>query len=180
MKHFYSILLLISSFWLNAQDFHFKQISLEDGLAQSSINAVAQDLHGFMWFGTQDGLNRFDGNEFVVYKNIPFDSTSLSENFITALLVDSKNQLWVGTMNEGLHLFNSKTQTFQRFYFINNENSISNNNINTIYEDKNGRVWVGTSNGLNLIIQNKNTLTFQRFQYVSNFRNNWYSSFFLS
>ncbi len=138
-------------------------------MAQSSINAVAQDLHGFMWFGTEDGLNRFDGNEFVIYKNIPFDSTSLSENFITALLVDSKNQLWVGTMNEGLHLFDSETQTFKRFYNSTKNNSLSNNNINTIYEDKNGRVWVGTSNGLNLIIQKEKNISFQRFQYNSDF-----------
>jgi ligand-binding sensor domain-containing protein/signal transduction histidine kinase len=169
VKYFFSTLLLISSILLSAQDFHFKQISLKDGLAQSSINAVTQDLHGFMWFGTEDGLNRFDGNEFVIYKNIPFDSTSLSENFITALLVDSKNQLWVGTMNEGLHLFDSETQTFKRFYYSNNENALSNNNINTIYEDKNGRVWIGTSNGLNLIVQDKKDISFQRFQYNSDF-----------
>lgn len=168
MKHFFSLIWLLVPIWLSAQDYHFKQISLTEGLSQSSINAIGQDENGFLWLGTQDGLNRFDGNEFTVYKNIPFDSSSLAENFITAISVDKKNQLWVGTMNEGLHLFHPETQTFSRFYHSNDKNALSKNNITKIYTDNNGRVWVGTTNGLNLIIQKDNKTTFKKFQYNPN------------
>lgn len=153
---------------LLAQDYHFKQISLAEGLSQSSINAIGQDKNGFLWFGTQDGLNRFDGNEFMIYKNIPFDSSSLAENFITAISIDTNNRLWVGTMNEGLHLFHPESETFSRFYHSNDENALSNNNITKIYTDKTGRVWVGTTNGLNLIIQKEGKILFKKFQYNPN------------
>ncbi len=166
MKHFLLLFLLLCSSMLEAQDYHFKQISLAEGLSQSSINAIAQDANGFLWLGTQDGLNRFDGSKFNIYKNIPFDSSSLSENFITALCVDTQNQLWIGTMNEGLHLFHPENGTFSRFYHqANDENTISSNNITKIYTDKKGNVWVGTTNGLNLIEHRKKTIRFKRFQY---------------
>lgn len=168
MKHFFLLMWLLLPMWLAAQDYHFKQISLAEGLSQSSINAIGQDENGFLWLGTQDGLNRFDGNEFTIYKNIPFDSSSLAENFITAIAVDNQNQLWVGTMNEGLHLFHPENETFSRFYHSKNKNALSNNNITKIYTDKNGRVWVGTTNGLNLIIQKKDKISFKKFQYNPN------------
>lgn len=168
MKYFFSFIWLLVPMWLAAQDYHFKQISLTEGLSQSSINAIGQDKNGFLWLGTQDGLNRFDGNEFTIYKNIPFDSSSLAENFITAISVDHKQQLWVGTMNEGLHLFHPDKETFSRFYHSKNKNALSNNNITKIYTDNNGRVWVGTTNGLNLIIQKKGEVSFKKFQYNPN------------
>lgn len=168
MKHFFLLMWLLVPIWLSAQDYHFKQISLAEGLSQSSINAIGQDENGFLWLGTQDGLNRFDGNEFTIYKNIPFDSSSLAENFITAISVDKQNQLWVGTMNEGLHLFHPENETFSRFYHSNNKNALSNNNITKIYTDKNDQVWVGTTNGLNLIIQKEGNVSFKKFQYDPN------------
>jgi ligand-binding sensor domain-containing protein len=168
MKHFILLLLLFCTILLSAQDYHFKQISLAEGLSQSSINAIAQDANGFLWLGTQDGLNRFDGNNFMIFKNIPFDSSSLSENFITALSIDNQNQLWVGTQNEGVHLFHPNDGTFSRFYHnpIDNQ-SLSSNNITTIHTDKKGNIWIGTSNGLNLIEIKNKTISFKRFQYNS-------------
>jgi ligand-binding sensor domain-containing protein/two-component sensor histidine kinase len=168
MKHFILLLLLFCTISLSAQDYHFKQISLAEGLSQSSINAIAQDANGFLWLGTQDGLNRFDGNNFMIFKNIPFDSSSLSENFITALSIDNQNQLWVGTQNEGVHLFHPNDGTFSRFYHnpIDNQ-SLSSNNITTIHTDKKGNIWIGTSNGLNLIEIKNKRISFKRFQYNS-------------
>lgn len=166
MKHFLLLLFLCLTTLMSAQDYHFKQISLAEGLSQSSINAITQDANGFLWFGTQDGLNRFDGNSFNIYKNIAFDSSSLAENFITALSVDNKNRLWVGTMNEGVHLFHPESETFSRFYHQpNDKTSLSSNNITKIYTDKKGNVWVGTTNGLNLIEVEKGKISFKRFQY---------------
>lgn len=111
---------------------------------------MAQDQKGFMWFGTQDGLNRYDGHTFKVYKNIPFDTTSISENFINALLVDQKNNLWVGTLSKGLHLFDAESQSFIHFQYNPLDSlSLSNNNIQSIYEDADGTIWIATANGFN-------------------------------
>ncbi len=168
MKHALLLILLYCTISVSAQDYHFKQISLAEGLSQSSINAITQDSNSLLWFGTQDGLNRFDGHNFTVFKNIPFDSSSLSENFITALCVDNQNRLWVGTQNEGVHLFHPDEGTFSRFYhYSTDSNSLSSNNITTIYTDKNDNIWVGTSNGLNLIEIKNDLVSFKRFQYNS-------------
>lgn len=152
-----------------AQDYQFKKVWLEDGLSQSSINAVAQDQKGFLWLGTQDGLNRYDGHQFKIFKNIPFDSTSLAENFISSLLVDAKGRLWVGTMNMGLHLYDPKTNTFTRFqHDPNRPQTISNNTINCLYEDKNHTIWIGTNNGFNQVKFTQNEVHFKYYQHQPN------------
>lgn len=137
---------------LIGQEYIFDHISLEDGLSQSSINAIAQDQKGFLWIGTQDGLNRFDGNNFKVFKKNPLDSNSLTNSFITALLVDDKDRLWIGTLNGGLFLYKPIQETFQHFSADDTSNSISNNIITTIYQDRQGTIWVGTANGFNQLI----------------------------
>ncbi|HXG00155.1 MAG TPA: two-component regulator propeller domain-containing protein, partial [Bacteroidota bacterium] len=68
----------------------FDRIGLEQGLSQSTVSAIAQDTHGFMWFGTHDGLNRFDGYKITVFKHDPTDSNSLSHNTVWALMCDRK------------------------------------------------------------------------------------------
>src|SRR5690606_37335574 len=83
-------------------NYKFDQIGLEQGLSQSTVYAITQDKYGFMWFGTQDGLNRFDGYSFLIFKNNPDDSNSISNNNIKALLFDSRGALWIGTEGGGL------------------------------------------------------------------------------
>lgn len=133
-----------------AQEYTFQRISIEEGLSQSSINAIAQDDKGFLWLGTQDGLNRYDGRHFTVFKRLPFDSTSLADNFITSLLIDSQDRLWVGTQKGGLHLYDPKTERFRRYSSIPADStSISNDHITVIHETTDQQIWVGTANGFN-------------------------------
>ena len=127
------------------QAYNFEKVSLEEGLSQSSVNAIVQDKIGFLWVGTQDGLNRYDGYDFRVFKKQPFDSTSLATNFITSLLIDSKNNLWIGTLSGGLHLYLPEKESF--IQFDNSVDSKVHSNITSLYEDRNGMIWVGTAQG---------------------------------
>jgi ligand-binding sensor domain-containing protein len=127
---------------------------------------MIQDRDGYLWLGTIDGLNRYDGYEFRVYVNDASSPSSISDNFISALFEDSDGFIWVGTVNGYLNRFNKKTEAFRR-YFINDFFSgtkssesdfydyplaFSRNQINTvtsITEDKDGYLWIGTwGNGL--------------------------------
>ncbi len=142
-----SVLMLIR---IDAQRISFKHITSEQGLTQNYISCMFQDSKGFMWFGTKEGLNRFDGYEFKVYRNDPFDQTSLSGNWIYTIYEDSQNRIWVGT--DSLNLFISNTDEFKRIR-LNLEGYLNDakhkfTKINAIVEDKTGLIWVGTDNGL--------------------------------
>lgn len=144
-------LLVISTFSHGKpeKNINFERISIEDGLSESTTFSIIQDHLGFMWFGTNDGLNKYDGYTFTVFKPIPGDSTSLSGNRIFKLYLDSQNKLWVGTDN-GLNCFIAETNTFKRYMYSSADtNSLSNNYISEIFEDSRGNFWVGTNNGLN-------------------------------
>ena len=105
-------LLFISEIF-SQQQISFNHLTVEDGLSQSSVTCIFQDKKGFMWFGTQDGLNRFDGYNFKVFKNDPTDSTSLSENFIFSIYEDSSGQLYVETRDGNRHLFIAALECFR-------------------------------------------------------------------
>ena len=87
------------------QNLKFVHIGTEAGLSANNVTCILRDQQGFMWFGTRDGLNRFDGYGFDVYKNIPADSLSLSSNFVTSVIQDRHGDLWVGTWGGGLNRF---------------------------------------------------------------------------
>jgi signal transduction histidine kinase/ligand-binding sensor domain-containing protein len=92
----------------------FESLSIEQGLSQSSVHCIQQDRHGFLWFGTQDGLNRYDGYTFTVYRHAARDTTTLSDGWITQLHEDRTGHLWVATRN-GVNLFDAATERFTRF-----------------------------------------------------------------
>jgi len=101
-----------------------------------------------MWFGTVDGLNKFDGHEFTIYQNIPGDKTSLADNSVWALFEDSQDNLWVGTDGGGLSLYDRKTDSFTHFsHDPNDPKSLPHNSVNVIIEDKQGVIWIGTYGG---------------------------------
>jgi ligand-binding sensor domain-containing protein/signal transduction histidine kinase/DNA-binding response OmpR family regulator len=158
-KHTFSFLFF--TFCLSApaiaqkNNFSFDHFTVESGLSQSSVISIAQDSMGFMWFGTKDGLNRYDSRRFEVFKNNSKDSTSISSNQnINALLTDSNGDLWIGTQ-DGLNKYLSETKSFTRFFNKPNDKfSLSNNTIRCLYEDKEGNLWVGTENGLNKFSHN--------------------------
>jgi signal transduction histidine kinase/ligand-binding sensor domain-containing protein/ActR/RegA family two-component response regulator len=148
-------------------------------LSQNTIQAIYKDSFGFMWFGTQDGLNRFDGYEVQVYKHIRHDSNSLPGNSITAISEDSAKNLWVGTRINGLSKFNRKKRQFLTFeHKASDPGSLSNNTVSAIYTDKNGNIWIGTASGLNLLIPK--TRKFKQFHSINKDQNTLTDSRILS
>ncbi|MGF1671348.1 MAG: two-component regulator propeller domain-containing protein [Balneolaceae bacterium] len=138
---------------LSAQDesIRFGSLTTEQGLSQSTVNEILQDSRGFLWFATDDGLNRYDGYNFIVYRNKPGDKSSISANMITAILEDQQGNLWVGTNGGGLNRFNRKTETFERFLsHPDSAKTISSNNITALYQDFTGVILIGTNSGLSI------------------------------
>ena len=136
----------------------FDQIGLEQGLSQSTVNAIVQDAQGFIWFGTQDGLNRYDGYTIKVFKHNPKDSNSISDSRINCLLNDSKGDLWIGTAGGGVDRYVLAENKF--YHYKNNKNdslTLSNNSITTIFEDSDENIWIGTKYGLNLYNRKRNS-----------------------
>ncbi len=137
-----------------AQDMsiRFEQITTEDGLSQSTVNTILQDSRGFLWFATEDGLNRYDGYEFKIYRNDPYDMFSISSNQVSSIIEDRHGAIWVGTKGGGLNKFDREQDRFIRFlHNAQDENSISHNYINVLFEDEAGVILVGTQGGLNIL-----------------------------
>ncbi len=133
----------------------FSDISIEEGLSQSIVGCIVQDSRGIMWFGTEDGLNMYDGYGITVMKNIPGDPNSLSYNEILSLLADRQGDLWIGTFHGGLNLYNPLKKEFTRYQHDPNDiNSLSHDIVRTVFEDSAGEIWVGTDDGLNLMNRN--------------------------
>ena len=128
----------------------FDLITVNKGLSQRTGRIVFQDSKGYLWFGTQDGLNKYDGYDFKIYRNNPLDENSLAANFILSIHEDQDGILWIGTNGGGLDRFDPETETFT--HFKHNPaviNCLSNNVVNSIYQDKSGIFWIGTNWGLN-------------------------------
>jgi len=114
--HLYLIVIFIAIFFNNlssAQDITLKHLSANDGLSNSYVNCLLQDRAGFIWFGTDDGLNRFDGYNIKVYRNDPEDSTSISDNIIWALFEDKQKYIWIGTKSGGVNKFDPISEKFE-------------------------------------------------------------------
>ena len=127
----------------------FRRYDVEKGLSQNSVYATLQDRRGFMWFATQDGLNRFDGYTFKVFRPSLDDRSSLSNGYVTALAEDSQGLLWAGTDNGNLNRFDPASEKFQRFR-PGSDNPARRERpiITSLLADKNGQLWIGTSDGL--------------------------------
>lgn len=130
-----------------SQQYKTINISLSQGLSQSCVYDIVQDKQGFTWLATQDGLNRYNGIEFKIFRDDPFDTTTLSTNFINCLFVDSRGWLWIGTQQHGLNLFIPATESFRRFH-ASQYKALGHDNINDICEDQHGKLWIATSKGL--------------------------------
>ncbi len=126
----------------------FQRISIEQGLSQSIVEGIVQDPTGFMWFITEDGINRFDGYNFRVFKHNSKDPGSLSHNELKAICVDHEGTIWVGTFYQGLDRFDRETERFTHFrHDPKKPRSLGSNIVRAIVEDRNGTIWVGTTGG---------------------------------
>jgi len=139
----------------------FYHISSKEGLSQSRVSRILKDSEGYMWFATQDGLNKYDGYTYTIYRNNKKDTTSISSSIINEIYEDSERQLWIGT-DKGLSLYNRDNDNFINFY----ENSIdpdslSKNSVTRLKDDKHGNLYIGSNFGL----------------FVFNYRNNKFTHF---
>lgn len=128
----------------------FETLSIEQGLSQSIVFCVLQDRAGFLWFGTEDGLNRFDGYDFTVLRHDPLETNSLTYNEIRAMQEDSAGALWIATFYGGLNKYDPARRQFTHYrHQAGNANSLSHDNIRCLFADPEGTLWIGTEGGLN-------------------------------
>lgn len=168
-KTLFFLFFLISAFSLSAQNISsenqllkFKQFSLSEGLSQSSVICMLQDSKGFMWFGTRDGLNKYDGHTFKTYRYNYKDKNSISNSFIKSLLEDKNGNIWVGT-NNGLNKYIPNKDSFKRFKHNKDSNSLINNEIWSLTSLNDNYLWIGTNAGLE-----KFNITTNRSEHIKN------------
>ena len=167
-------LVFLLPFMLHAQevtpdselDFIIEEFTLPGGQAGNNVNAIVQGPYGFMWFGSHGGLHRYDGYEFITYRNVPSDTvaetTTLSFSYVEWLYWDRYDKLWVTTYGGGLFRFDPVTETF-RHYAHDPEDSttVSHPRVLCAIEDASGQMWFGTEQGLNRF--DRETETFTRY-----------------
>lgn len=150
MKHLAAGLLLFCwlPLWGQVTNLHFTNLSIDAGLSDKMVFAVAQDSTGLMWFGTAEGLNRYDGYNFETFRYNPGDSTSVSASFINCIHLTRTGELWIGT-EKGLDLYDPVTESFVKYHADNDSLRLLNNlRIRCIHDDPQGVMWVGTLEGL--------------------------------
>jgi len=127
---------------------NFDFYSQEHGLSNNQIHCILQDKQGWMWFGTSQGVCRFDGYKFTTFKNDPEDSTSLKGNLVRVMFEDSKGQLWMGSENGGLNKFIREKENFQHLFYHGENTVLRDASVTSIHEDTSGILWVGTETSL--------------------------------
>ncbi|MBP6430939.1 MAG: helix-turn-helix domain-containing protein [Ferruginibacter sp.] len=154
------ILLWVSIFAFAQNERAYESISIAQGLSQGMVYDILQDKEGFIWVGTKDGLNRYDGYTFKVFTNEPTNNYSLSSNSINKLFEDSKGRIWVGTENQGLNIYDKKSGDFLRIKNNpTNANGLSSNDIKFMEEMPDGRMLIAADDGkLNIITLKDNFL----------------------
>lgn len=137
----------------------FKRLSEKDGLSQSSTTCILRDQFGFLWVGTRDGLNRYDGYQFKLFRHIAEDSNSISNNTISVLLKDKSGMLWIGTDGGGLNQFNPISESFRKFPLSGKGDQLELLSITSLVEDQKGNLWVGTGNaGIYVLNLNRDSI----------------------
>jgi len=151
---FLALLAVLAPSGLEAQaERRFERFSTGDGLSQSNVRSILRDHRGFMWFGTDDGLNKYDGYHFVTFKRDPEDPGSLSDNYVTALMEDAQGRMWIGTRSGGLNALDTTSGRITRLLpDLGDPESLSHHWVTSLLEDRRGRLWVATAGGgLNLL-----------------------------
>ncbi|WP_111706395.1 hybrid sensor histidine kinase/response regulator transcription factor [Lutibacter citreus] len=162
-RNFFFIICTIIFLLLNQSSYAQNSIRVEhllteDGLSQNDLNSIYQDKKGFMWFGTHDGLNKYNGYEFEVFKPNSNDSLSINSNLIFEVIGDKDDNLWIATTGSGLDFYNRSTNKFTHFVHDDNDkNSLNNNHVNSIFLDSKNRLWVSSLKGIDMLDLNEET-----------------------
>lgn len=126
----------------------FQRIGVEQGLSQSMVYCILQDSRGYMWFGTRDGLNRYDGYSFIRYMHQPYARNTMPSGVIRTVREDAAGRLWIGTLRGGLVLFNTRRDTFTSFrHSASDPASLKDDNVTALCIDSSGALWAGGLNG---------------------------------
>lgn len=145
----YSLTLVVPAAADDEDGYPFTKLIIGHEPYERMVVAVAEDRQGFLWFGGQDGLSRYDGYTVKTYQNDLNDPSSISSDQINVIFLDSQGVLWIGT-RDGLNRYDAATETFQRFLAEPQDpSSLSNNQVEAIAEDASGELWIGTLGGLN-------------------------------
>lgn len=141
-------LFIANSVFAQQRRMQFQHLTVEQGLSSSTIHTIVQDKNDFIWIGTEDGLNKFDGYNFSVYRHDILDKHSISGNSVHTIYEDTEGLLWLGVFDGSLSCFNPKTHTFTNYLpREHHTDSLNHIDVNTITEDRFGRIWLGTSGG---------------------------------
>lgn len=163
---FSALLFLLPHLEAQEKEIRFRRISMEQGLSHPDVKVIYQDASGFLWFGTKDGLNKFNGYSFRSFKHNPSNATSISDNQITGICEDKNGFLWVSTFDGGVNQFDRDTERFTVFrHDPTKVNSISSNEASCLISDQKGMLWIGTwGAGLNRLDPNTGEFTHWRFE----------------
>jgi signal transduction histidine kinase/ligand-binding sensor domain-containing protein len=138
----------------------FEHLSAEDGLSDSRVQCILKDSRGFVWIGTADGLNRYDGSSIKIYRHDPNDPYSLANSTVGVLFEDSKKRLWIGGWRAGgLALYDREKDRFVRYAWEGGPHGLGSQGVNAIAEDSEGRLWLGTPATLDLFAPETGTFT---------------------
>lgn len=182
-----AIIILNSSlaFAYSPENINFRSLTIEDGLSQSTVETIFQDSQGYMWIGTNDGLDKYNGYSFKKYTNDIYDKNTISSNYIVDIVEDKEGYIWVSTIN-GLNKINPKNDEIVNYVSDSTKGNLSNDRICEILVTSTGNILVSTSNGLNLynrstdsftrILANKNDLPSQ---YIHSIEEDYYGNIWL-
>lgn len=124
----------------------FERLDINNGLSQNNVLCVLQDSRGFIWIGTRDGLNRYDGYKFTVYRNDTYNPKSISGNFITSIAEDNDGNIWAATKSNGLNRYDRRTDCFSRYSSEHpGKNHLPSNELSSLTKDHQGKIWIGTA-----------------------------------
>ena len=151
--------LKISTSYANIREsFNFKNITIEDGLSQSTVETIYQDSKGYIWIGTNDGLDRYNGYEFKHYKYDKYDKNSIANNYIVDIIEDKNGYIWVSTIG-GLSRINPDKDEIKNYYSKEDRGNLSNSNLWQLLCTKDNRLIASTIDGLNVYDKNKDKFT---------------------
>ncbi len=158
--------LLGASAYPSESDLRFAHLDAEDGLSRNWVHCTLRDRRGFLWIGTHNGLNRYDGKRFKMYHDSPEDAYSLPASEILSLYEDSRGRLWVGTV-KGLALYDWQQDRFVALPFGSDSDQLKNGRVSSIFEDSHGDLWVGTNDAVTRVRFDQGVLTARRHSIVS-------------